>query len=140
MIKLYCMVGGIKMNGSTNGGVVGFNSNQADRMLFGVESAQMLTPENSRSEKVSVTKVSVMPGAEQPRHKHYTSEQVWVAVQGRGVLLLADDKEVPFEAGDVVRFAEKEIHGLRNMGPEIFEYICISTPPMNFAYAYMQAR
>ena len=29
------------MNGSTNGGVVGFNSNQADRMLFGVESAQM---------------------------------------------------------------------------------------------------
>ena len=83
----------------------------------GVESAQLLTPENSRSEKVS-----------------------WVAVQGRGVLLLADDKEVPFEAGDVVRFAEKEIHGLRNMGPEIFEYICISTPPMNFAYAYMQAR
>ena len=106
----------------------------------GVESAQLLTPENSRSEKVSVTKVSVMPGAEQPRHKHYTSEQVWVAIQGRGVLLLADDKEVPFEAGDVVRFAEKEIHGLRNMGPEIFEYICISTPPMNFAYAYMQAR
>ena len=106
----------------------------------GVESAQLLTPENSRSEKVSVTKVSVMPGADQPRHKHYTSEQVWVAVQGRGVLLLADDQEVPFEVGDVVRFSEKEIHGLRNMGPEIFEYICISTPPMNFAYAYMQAR
>ena len=53
---------------------------------------------------------------------------------------VVEDKEVPFEAGDVVRFAEKEIHGLRNMGPEIFEYICISTPPMNFAYAYMQAR
>jgi mannose-6-phosphate isomerase-like protein (cupin superfamily) len=106
----------------------------------GVESAQLLTPDNSRSGKVSVTKVSVMPGAEQPRHKHYTSEQVWVAIQGRGVLLLADDKEVPFEAGDVVRFSEKEIHGLKNIGPEIFEYISISTPPINFGYAYMHER
>jgi mannose-6-phosphate isomerase-like protein (cupin superfamily) len=53
---------------------------------------------------------------------------------------LADDKEVPFEAGDVVRFSEKEIHGLKNMGADIFEYICISTPPMNFAYAYMHER
>jgi len=54
--------------------------------------------------------------------------------------LLADDKEVPFEAGDVVRFSEKEIHGLKNLGSEIFEYISISTPPINFGYAYMHER
>ena len=74
----------------------------------GVVSRQLINPENSKSERVTITEVHLEVGASQPRHKHDTSEQIWYAVQGKGKLLLADDKEMLFTAGDVVRFAEKE--------------------------------
>ena len=102
----------------------------------GVTSAQLLNPENSRSERVTITKVDIQPRHEQPRHKHDTSEQIWIAVKGRGTLLLADDKEADFEIGDVVRFADGDIHGLRNDSSEVFEYISVTSPPINFRYAY----
>ena len=72
----------------------------------GVESFQLLNPENSKSERISITRVLVQPNNEQPRHKHDTSEQIWIAVNGKGILLLADNKEEVFEPGDVVRFAD----------------------------------
>ena len=102
----------------------------------GVESAQLLNPDNSKSERVTITKVCVQPGAEQPRHKHDTSEQIWIAVSGSGILLLNDGKEENFTAGDVVRFADGDIHGLRNASQEVFEYISVTSPPIHFGYAY----
>ncbi|MBO5117895.1 MAG: cupin domain-containing protein [Treponema sp.] len=45
-------------------------------------------------------------GAEQPRHVHQSAEQIWIATKGTGSLLLADEKEMSFEQGDVVRFAD----------------------------------
>ena len=102
----------------------------------GVKSFQLLNPENSKSERITITKVFVQPNNEQPRHKHDTSEQIWIAVSGKGVLLLADGKEEIFEPGDVVRFADGDIHGLRNESQAVFEYISVTSPPMNFGYAY----
>ena len=102
----------------------------------GVKSFQLLNPENSKSERITITKVFVQPNNEQPRHKHDTSEQIWIAVSGKGVLLLADGKEEIFEPGDVVRFADGDIHGLRNESQVVFEYISVTSPPMNFGYAY----
>lgn len=106
----------------------------------GVESAQLLNPENSASERVTITKVSVKPGAEQPRHKHDSSEQIWICVSGNGVLLLADGKEESFAPGDVARFADGDIHGLKNKSQEVFEYISVTSPPINFGYAYKDKR
>ena len=106
----------------------------------GVDSAQLLNPENSKSERVTITKVTVSAGAEQPRHKHDNSEQIWIATKGNGTLLLADNKEKVFSAGDVVRFAEGDIHGLKNESQEIFEYISVTSPPINFGYAYRDKR
>lgn len=78
----------------------------------------------------------VQPDNEQPRHKHETSEQIWIAVNGKGILLLADNKEEVFEPGDVVRFADGDIHGLKNNSQDVFEYISVTSPPINFGYAY----
>ena len=102
----------------------------------GVTSAQLLNPDNSRSERVTITKVTVQPAHGQPRHKHDTSEQIWIAISGSGKLLLDNDREEEFTAGDVVRFADGDIHGLRNDGQEAFEYISVTSPPINFGYAY----
>ena len=106
----------------------------------GVVSRQLLNPDNSASERVTLTEVHLEPGASQPRHTHESSEQIWYAVQGSGRLLLADGTEREFKAGDVVRFAEKDVHGLRNDGNTEFIYISVTAPPIHFGYAYKEAR
>ncbi len=102
----------------------------------GVVSRQLINPENSESKRVTITEVHLEVGASQPRHKHDTSEQVWYAIQGSGKLLLADEKERIFKAGDVVRFADNDIHGLLNDGDTEFVYISVTSPPIDFGYAY----
>jgi quercetin dioxygenase-like cupin family protein len=41
-------------------------------------------------------------GAVNPPHRHVASEQIWVALEGNGMLLLDDERIEPFSAGDVV--------------------------------------
>ena len=102
----------------------------------GVVSKQLLNPENSKSEKVTITEVHLDPGAVQPRHIHDASDQIWYALKGKGRLLLADDQEKEFHARDVVRFAPNDVHGLYNDGDSEFVYISVTAPPVNFSYAY----
>lgn len=102
----------------------------------GVVSRQLLNSENSSSNRVTLTEVHVAAGGCQPRHSHEASEQVWYALKGKGKLLLAEGAEKPFQAGDVVRFAEKEIHGLFNDGEEELVYVSVTAPPIHFGYAY----
>ena len=106
----------------------------------GVVSRQLINPENSKSERVTITEVHLEVGASQPIHKHDTSEQIWYAIQGTGRLLLADDKEMVFKAGDVVRFADNDIHGLLNDGDTEFVYISVTSPPIDFGYAYKEKK
>src|SRR6185295_6647030 len=102
----------------------------------GVESEQLLFPENSKSSRVTITRVSVEPGAANPRHLHESSEQIWVALEGAGTLLLADKKTQPIEAGDVVRFEDGDLHGFKNTGATKFVYLSVTSPPLNFRAAY----
>ena len=104
----------------------------------GVVSRQLLNPENSSSKRVTITEVHLEVGACQPRHTHEASEQIWYAIKGIGKLLLADDTEKEFVAGDIVRFADKDVHGLLNDGNEEFIYVSVTAPPINFGYAYKE--
>ena len=106
----------------------------------GVTSHQLLFPENSGSSRVTITRVLVEPGAVNPRHRHATSEQVWVALRGSGLLLLANDATIPFSAGDVARFADNDVHGFQNTGALPFEYLSVTSPPINFRAAYAPSR
>jgi quercetin dioxygenase-like cupin family protein len=100
----------------------------------GVTSHQLLNPDNSSSERITITRVVVEQGAEQPRHTHPTSEQIWIATAGEGTLLLAGGAERPFRSGDVARFADGD--GLVNRSGAAFEYISVTSPPINFKAAY----
>ncbi len=106
----------------------------------GVVSRQLLNPENSESVRVTITEVHLEPGASQPRHTHDASEQIWYATKGSGRLLLADDQTKAFKAGDVVRFADKDVHGLLNDGDTEFVYVSVTSPPINFGYAYKEKK
>lgn len=113
---------------------------QADTIISlsnpGVTSRQRLNPDNSDSTRVTLTEVHLNPGACQPRHKHESSEQIWYALQGSGTLLLDGDTEKFFQAGDVVRFQDGDVHGLRNDGDSEFIYLSVTAPPIHFGYAY----
>ena len=102
----------------------------------GVESRQLLFPDNSSSARITITQVTIPQGATNPRHRHSTSEQVWVALQGSGSLLLADGATRSFAAGDVARFEDGEVHGFHNTGTEAFVYLSVTSPPLNFRAAY----
>ena len=88
----------------------------------------------------SVSEQLLSPGAINGRHKHATSEPIWIAVAGSGVLLLADNREQPFQSGQVARFADGDIHGFCNTGTEPFTYISVTSPPIDFAQAYKEHR
>ena len=102
----------------------------------GVTSEQLLFPENSQSQRVTITRVTIAPGARNPPHAHAASEQVWVALSGSGVLLLGGAATAPFAEGDVVRFAEGDVHGFENRGSTEFVYLSVTSPPVNFRSAY----
>lgn len=102
----------------------------------GVVSRQILNRKNSKSERVTITEVHLEAGAIQPRHIHKSSEQIWYAVKGKGQLLLADDEIRIFEQGDVARFADGDVHGLCNNSDDEFVYISVTSPPIDFGYAY----
>jgi quercetin dioxygenase-like cupin family protein len=102
----------------------------------GITSRQLLFPENSRSERVTITHVTVPPGAKNPPHRHMTSEQIWVAIRGSGRLLLEDGMFMSFSAGDVVRFEDNDLHGFENTGETDFEYMSVTSPPVNFRGVY----
>ncbi len=102
----------------------------------GMESYQLISPHSSQSRRITLTEVHVRPGYYNERHSHETSEQVWYALRGTGMLLLAGGEEKPFKAGDVVRMADGDIHGLHNDSDGEFVYIAITSPPVNFDCAY----
>jgi len=52
--------------------------------------------------------------------------------------LLREGEEKDFRAGDVVRFAEREIHGLSNNSGEGFVYLSVTAPPIHFGAAYQK--
>ena len=102
----------------------------------GVTSRQLLFPENSSSTRLTITRVTVNSGARNPPHRHPTSEQVWVALRGHGNLHLEAGRIEPFVEGDVVRFENGELHGFENTGTADFEYLSVTSPPVNFRVAY----
>ena len=58
------------------------------------------------------------------------------SARGSGRPLLAGGAETEFNAGDVVRFEDGDIHGLRNDGEVEFIYLSVTAPPIHFGYAY----
>lgn len=100
------------------------------------DSHQLIWNENSDSERITITKVYVHPGKVNGRHKHEHSEQIWIALHGTATLLLENENTMEFREGDVVRFADGDVHGVANSMDEDFVYISVTSPPINFRYAY----
>ena len=106
----------------------------------GVTSLQLLWPGNSPDAKATITRVTVVPGASQPRHSHADAEQIWIVEEGSAEVLLADGERRTIGAGYVIRTPAGEIHGVTNSGTAPFVYLAITTPPVDFRGAYRNSR
>jgi quercetin dioxygenase-like cupin family protein len=111
----------------------GFNH---DVVQLGGAVRTVALPENSSSRRVTITRATVEPGAVNPLHRHVAAEQIWVALEGNGILLLDHERTEPFSAGDVVRFADGDLHGFCNASNVPFVYLSVTAPPVNFREAY----
>jgi quercetin dioxygenase-like cupin family protein len=102
----------------------------------GVRSEQIVWPNNAPEARVTITRVTMEPGAASTRHVHPASEQIWLVEQGSALLLTADGQTDGLRAGDVVRTPAGTIHGVANTGREPFVYLAVTTPPQDFSPAY----
>ena len=57
-------------------------------------------------------------------------------MRGSGRLILDNGRTEQFFAGDFARFEDGELHGFENTGDGEFEYISVTSPPLNFRQAY----
>jgi quercetin dioxygenase-like cupin family protein len=106
----------------------------------GIRSLQIVWPDNAPEARVTITRVTMEPGAASARHAHPASEQIWLVEQGSGLLLMADGETDTLRAGDVVRTPPGTIHGVSNTGSERFVYLAVTTPPQDFSAAYERRR
>ncbi len=102
----------------------------------GLRSVQIVWPNNAPDARVTITRVTMEPGAVSARHAHPISEQIWLIEQGSARLLMADGETDGLQAGDVVRTPPGAIHGVSNTGSEPFVYLAVTTPPQDFSAAY----
>ncbi len=102
----------------------------------GVRSKQLVWPRNAPGAALTMTRVTMDPGATTPRHAHPNAEQVWVVERGAATLLLADGGTVPVRGGEVIRTPPGEVHGLTNTGSEPFVYLTATTPPIDLTGDY----
>jgi mannose-6-phosphate isomerase-like protein (cupin superfamily) len=102
----------------------------------GIQSRQLVWPENSPESWTTVTHVTMQPGSVSERHAHERSEQIWIVERGEGVLLLGNEQTEALRAGDIVRTPASEVHGVANSGKEPLVYLAVTTPPQDFSFAY----
>ena len=98
----------------------------------GFRSVQIVWPNNAPDARVTITRVTMEPGATSARHVHPVSEQVWLVEQGNALLLMADGETDELRAGDVVRTPAGTIHGVANTGGEPFVYLAVTTATAGF--------
>lgn len=91
------------------------------RLLFG--------PQNSATERLTMSLATFPPGSAPPGHVHPTEEEMVYVVAGRG-RLLAGDATHALEPGTALRIPPGIEHGAVNDGDEPLELLCVFTPPV----------
>jgi mannose-6-phosphate isomerase-like protein (cupin superfamily) len=103
----------------------------------GKRSQQLVWPRNAPESAMTITRVTMDPGAISKPHAHAQSEQIWIVEAGSGVLL-GQEKRSELKAGDVIRTPAGEVHGIENTGDGPLIYLSVTTPPEDFREHYQE--
>jgi mannose-6-phosphate isomerase-like protein (cupin superfamily) len=94
----------------------------------GQDSFLLLTKGQFGSQRLSITWVEGPPGSEQPHHTHPESEQVYVIVKGRGLMMVGDEEQ-EVGPGMLVFIPPGTPHAIRNTGSDQLLYVSAAAPP-----------
>jgi mannose-6-phosphate isomerase-like protein (cupin superfamily) len=84
------------------------------------------------SDRLSVTWVLAPAGSEQARHDHPTSEQAYVIIAGRG-LMMVEDEMFEVAPGTLVLLEPGETHSIRGVSEEPLVYVTATAPPLEIS-------
>jgi mannose-6-phosphate isomerase-like protein (cupin superfamily) len=104
----------------------------------GKDSEQLVWHRNAPDASMTITRVTMQPGAESTLHAHQQAEQIWLIERGAGTLLMAEDVTAEVKAGDIIRTPAGEAHGTVNSGNEPLIYLAITVPPEDFTSRYAE--
>ena len=98
-------------------------------------SEQLVWPHNAPESSLTITRVTLEPGATSEPHQHARSEQIWIVERGSGQIWL-EDGAAELKKGDIIRTPAGVTHGIRNTGDEPLVYLSVTTPPEDFTMFY----
>jgi quercetin dioxygenase-like cupin family protein len=78
----------------------------------GKDSEQLVWPQNAPESTITITRVTMQPGAVSTLHAHARAEQIWLVERGAGTLLMDGGAEAKINAGDIVRTPAGDAHGV----------------------------
>lgn len=102
----------------------------------GKRSEQIISNENAPDALVTVTRVTMEPGAISALHVHRRSEQIWLVEAGSAELLHGNSSTEAMVTGDIVRTPPGEVHGIKNTGSVPFVYLTVTCPPEDMSRFY----
>jgi mannose-6-phosphate isomerase-like protein (cupin superfamily) len=105
----------------------------------GKRSEQLVWHRNALEAAMTITRVTMQPGAVSTLHAHARSEQIWLIERGAGTLLI-DGGKSEVAAGDIVRTPAGDAHGIVNSGSEPLVYLAITVPPEDFTKRYAEEK
>ena len=92
----------------------------------------LISPRNSAAQQLSLQVSEVPVDSEQPLHAH-APEQCYYIVKGKGLMTIeGETREVC--AGTAVYIPSNKLHGIKNIGNEILEYVTANSPAFAAEY------
>jgi len=93
---------------------------------------ELIRPETSAAQHLSVALARVAPGRPTRPHRHGTSEEVYCVLRGEG-LVIVGAKTRPVASGDCVLIPPGTVHWAQAEGAEPLELLCVCAPPYQHA-------
>ena len=110
-----------------------FGTDKLTRYQFPTHLADLVV-DRAQASCSEVFIVVIRPTHASPRHRHDDMEQIFYVLEGKGTVIIGDDKkEFPIKPGDVVRVPMMTYHSVRTEGNENLKYLCVDCLGSNLA-------
>lgn len=92
----------------------------------------LISPRNSSARAMSMQISEVPAGSSQPLH-HHGPEQCYYIIRGKGLMVIEDETR-DVSAGDAVCIPADKMHGIKNTGEDVLEYLTANSPAFSETY------
>ncbi|MEM2899561.1 MAG: cupin domain-containing protein [Thermoplasmata archaeon] len=88
---------------------------------------EIISPRNSRIERMSLAEARLSAGCETEEHYHATSEEIYYILEGKGLMRVGKSR-FRVEKGDGIVLRPGVYHKIKNTGNGELVFLCICSP------------